>query len=77
MLGCSVLISSNLSWLHPHSLVDLREEDQTVPGYGADVDDQEHGGGNEGHEAGVHETEHGDGGRDYDVKTDIAPFVQQ
>ena len=73
MLGCSVLISSNQSWLHLHSLVDLMEEDQTVP----DDDDQEHGGGNEGHEAGVHETEHGDGGRDYDVKTDIAPFVQQ
>ena len=77
MLGCSVLISSNLSWLHPHSLVDLREEDQTVPGYGVDFDYQEHGGENGEHEAGVHETEHGDGGRDYDVKTDIAPFVQQ
>ena len=84
MLGCSILISSNQSWLHLHRLVDLMEEDQTVPD--AD-DDQEHGGGNEGHEAEgheaggheawVHETEHGDGERDYAVKTGVAHLDQQ
>ena len=78
MLGCSVLISSNQSWLHLHSLVDLMEEDQTVP----DDDDQEHGGGNEGHEAEGHEaegheTDHTDGEGDSAVKTDTNPVDQQ
>ena len=48
------LISSTLSWLHPHILAGLMEEDHSAP-------ESLNGSGKEGKEAGEHETDSTEG----------------